>query len=440
VIIGLLICLIISLLIFNQEYIQNAGFDLDKLGAFGSFIGGIVGSLWALAGIFLIFQALIDQQEVFKLNFKEYQNQINDFKLSKLSFEQQSEVFEIQKFESTFFYLLQYLTEIENNSSIIVNGKNYDKKNYFSFIYKKQNKKFQKEIIEDIKGTTNVDKEFKSYSKLFRNELGQKDIKNIRIAFYLNEYGIDDSVFLFGSGYKTSKYYDDIDNYVNTISQIIKTIYNSKIPVNIRLSYVNTLQSVLSKEQILWYYYSTKFPLKLTGKDNNSEFKLAKKIGLFDVLMPHHFPIVNLYKKLLFDKYYIELDLLNPDVIVLHFDSIKTVSTMIDKIIINSKNGVNFIEPDYESSYYIEINKTISNFEISIITGNIGLKTVTQEITKAFLLEIILKTLWKINLIDNDFDIQNNVISSVNEIDAIDNDKYYDLKYHYLIKTVSNTV
>ena len=67
--------------------------DIEVTGQFGDFFGGVVGSLWALAGVLLYFSALKLQQE-------QLLEQKKDIKLNERLISQ-------QQFESTFFGLLQ---------------------------------------------------------------------------------------------------------------------------------------------------------------------------------------------------------------------------------------------------------------------------------------------------------------------------------------------
>ena len=57
------IFIIISLIFFlwnNLSFSLTSSIDNEKFSHFGDFIGGIVGSLWALAGVFLFYVALKD--------------------------------------------------------------------------------------------------------------------------------------------------------------------------------------------------------------------------------------------------------------------------------------------------------------------------------------------------------------------------------------------
>jgi Putative phage abortive infection protein len=109
----------IYLLIQNNTVTAKSDIDITKIGAFGDFIGGAIGSLWALAGVFLFFQALKDQRQDIETNIQLLQLQIENLESSKLTTEQQSKILRIQQFETTFFSLLKLFNETTDNLEIL---------------------------------------------------------------------------------------------------------------------------------------------------------------------------------------------------------------------------------------------------------------------------------------------------------------------------------
>ena len=65
----------------------------NNIGIFGDYIGGIVGSLWALAGVMLFYSALRKQRE--------------EIELQRLQLEDQRKEIEIQRFDNTFFSIIK---------------------------------------------------------------------------------------------------------------------------------------------------------------------------------------------------------------------------------------------------------------------------------------------------------------------------------------------
>ncbi|WP_421131758.1 putative phage abortive infection protein [Alteromonas sp. A079] len=105
----------------------------EKFGHLGDFVGGLMGSLWALAGVFLFYKALTEQRDDFsnnrealRLQVEALEQQIEEFKLSReeqrLSrrvYEEQSKTAKIQQFDSSFYSLLNVYLNIKNHLNSI---------------------------------------------------------------------------------------------------------------------------------------------------------------------------------------------------------------------------------------------------------------------------------------------------------------------------------
>lgn len=92
------------LLLINKTY--NVGGcltpeEMAQTGQVGDFIGGVIGSVWALAGVFLYFSAL-------KLQQQELKSQREEMATSQKLLDQ-------QLFEATFFNLLKVQDNIKNS-------------------------------------------------------------------------------------------------------------------------------------------------------------------------------------------------------------------------------------------------------------------------------------------------------------------------------------
>jgi hypothetical protein len=111
-------------------YKESIGFstkvDSNKVAQFGDFIGGVVGSLWSLAGVILFYVALTEQRKDIEINrdtlnaqVSALNKQIEEFELQRVElsetrkvFKEQSETLKIQRFENTFFQLLNLHHEL----------------------------------------------------------------------------------------------------------------------------------------------------------------------------------------------------------------------------------------------------------------------------------------------------------------------------------------
>lgn len=75
--------------------------DIERTGQIGDFFGGIIGSIWALAGVLLYFSAL-------RMQSQELSNQMREMSDSKKLIQQ-------QQFETTFFNLLKTQQELKHS-------------------------------------------------------------------------------------------------------------------------------------------------------------------------------------------------------------------------------------------------------------------------------------------------------------------------------------
>lgn len=97
----------------------------EKIGQFGDFVGGLIGSLFTLVGVILFYVALRDQrkdfatsQETLKVQLSAFQQQVREFELQREElaqtrkvFEDQSTTLKLQKFEDTFYSFMSVFIE-----------------------------------------------------------------------------------------------------------------------------------------------------------------------------------------------------------------------------------------------------------------------------------------------------------------------------------------
>jgi hypothetical protein len=125
--IGLLIFLFgIIIFLYRENMISDLQLNSDKIAQFGDFIGGVVGSLWSLAGIILFYVALTEQRKDIKINsdalnaqvsalnqqIKEFELQREELSETREVFKEQSETLKVQRFKNTFFQLLSLHHEL----------------------------------------------------------------------------------------------------------------------------------------------------------------------------------------------------------------------------------------------------------------------------------------------------------------------------------------
>lgn len=85
----------------------SADIDFGKTGQVGDFIGGLVGSIWALVGVILFYRTLTLQRDALEMQREELALQREELRKTR-------EVFNLQMFENTFFNMLKSHQEIKD--------------------------------------------------------------------------------------------------------------------------------------------------------------------------------------------------------------------------------------------------------------------------------------------------------------------------------------
>lgn len=111
-----LVIIVLSLILFlwKETFVDiGSKINSEKIAQYGDFIGGIVGSIFSLAGVVLFFVALKEQREDFKTNTEVLQLQKQELILQRKEleetrgvFEEQSKLMLKQQNDATFFNLL----------------------------------------------------------------------------------------------------------------------------------------------------------------------------------------------------------------------------------------------------------------------------------------------------------------------------------------------
>jgi hypothetical protein len=211
-------------------YFYIKGINDFELNLLGDFLSGSVASIWSLAGLFFIYVAFLGQKQQLLNQQLEIMYSQLEVKNTRLELAGQKEEMKIQnatlkqqKFENTFFNLLNLLSSVVNSidirnkrtQNIISSGRDCFKIFYDEFItaINKDNEKITGFLIENI-STGDVIKTYESYFK---------------------------------------KNQSDLSHYFRSVYHIIKFIDNSDIEDKKR--YIGLLRAqVSSYEQILIFY------------------------------------------------------------------------------------------------------------------------------------------------------------------------------------------
>ena len=314
----------------------------EKVGQFGDFVGGVVGTILAFVGVILYYIALTEQRKDIDINretlltqVKALDQQIEEFKAQTEELQETRKVYEEQTNlyrEQTNYYQQQVKElKIQTKTSSLqhFNSEFYSLLNVFINIKNKC-----ESLINNILETLHKNRQHYKDEEICNN-----------LSWIIKEY--------------TNLYYDNsksLSIYFKTLYRLLKMIDDSIIESDHKQRYAKTLRSQLSENELLIIYYDYYSVLGEKVKILANKYKLLKHLNLMDKLEID----VNVFKenKVHVLAYLNELSLLL-DSKIKQLQDLETDS----KIIINE--NFNFI--DISSNYSIEINDDyfIFGFEFS---------------------------------------------------------------------------
>lgn len=254
--VGFLI-IFIGLIIFRWDehfFDWDVAIKSDKVGQLGDFIGGIVGSIWALAGVILFYVALTEQREDIKTNkkvlnaqVKALNQQIEEFKLQKVELEEtrkvfklQSDTMKLQQFESTFFNLLG----IHQNNISDMDVTDKVLKERFRWNNAVDEEDYEKQELKGRDCFTFFSKRLKDYytSNITRIQIKEKEFES-------EEDLLKESYNSFFQYYQS-----DLGHYFRTLYNVFKFVNNADIGGKER--YTSMIRAQLSNEELVLLFYN----------------------------------------------------------------------------------------------------------------------------------------------------------------------------------------
>ncbi|MFD2556042.1 putative phage abortive infection protein [Sphingobacterium tabacisoli] len=270
-ILGIAFALITSIifLVFGNWKFSSA-INEEKIGQFGDFIGGVIGSAFSLVGIILFYVALKEQrkdikinQESAKLQTEALRQQIQEFELQRSELEEtrkvvqeQSETLKFQRFENTFFNLLSLHHQIVEGIDEIQKERNGNIENRF---YNRNSNEQINHVVYSGRDVFN-----RSFNRLI-NQI-ERDPHQDYLKIYLTEYKENQT---------------DFGHYFRNLYRIIKfidnTIFNPNTIENYQFQYQYTsmVRAQLSDYELVWIFYNC------LSENGNEKFKpLVEKYSL----------------------------------------------------------------------------------------------------------------------------------------------------------------
>lgn len=224
VILGFVVAIYSIIYFYNSDVKESFGLNL-----LGDFLSGSVASIWSLSGLLFIYVAFLGQkQQLLNQQLEIMYNQLEvkytryELKGQKKEMKTQNQTLIQQKFENTFFQMLNLYNSIINSlDSIDQNGALITGRDCFEYYYEDLLRKISWVCYNDenhvIKGSADL----------------KKTIEGFEIIYQGNK--------------------SDLGHYFRTIYQIIKFIDDSTIKN--KNQYISIFRSQLSSyEQILLFY------------------------------------------------------------------------------------------------------------------------------------------------------------------------------------------
>lgn len=222
---------------------------IPNLNEFGDYVGGVVSSLWSLAGLLFIYVAFLGQKQQLliqqhELRHTQYETKATRFEIM-IQGEQmrvQNDTLKQQRFENTFFELLKTFNDIIENivlfnqNSEILNSGRPAFKNFYSFF----SDRVREYKIENQSGEVAI--AYRSGDSKMRDDiifetiLSVAEIDTIYKDFFM-------------------KYQDSIGHYFRTLYHILRYVDETDL-VNDKKKYTRIVRAQLSVYELLLLFYN----------------------------------------------------------------------------------------------------------------------------------------------------------------------------------------
>lgn len=254
---GFITLLIGSLFFLFAKFTQNIFSEetIEIIGVAGEYVAGIVGALWALAGVVLFYETLRIQRTEIKMQRHELELQRHEIMEQTDQIRKQNETMEIQYFETTFFQLLSLHNEIVDSIELPIS------------VHSSSGKDAGKRIL---KGRDCFVEYYKIFKRVFHSSF--EKVSPTEISEDSNKMLIEYSYRLFFNEYQAI-----LGHYFRNLLTIFKFIDGKD--VKNRIFYVNLIHSLLSNYELMLLFFHGL-------SDINPEFKsMMEKYHVFHMII-----------------------------------------------------------------------------------------------------------------------------------------------------------
>lgn len=247
--IGIVISIVHLVLTIGSDYYVGFGYDFEKTGQFGDYVGGVIGTIFALAGTILVYASFVNQQkrntkESFELAYFEmlkiHEEIVSDMSYLDLH---SRDVFpkvisELRELYESVYKSLESIKESARNHKI--HNSNITDDTLYTYLDKDMDLPYMATVMSigylyyGVNEYYLTSKNDEPLSVV--NQLVKKDIKDINITPIGNVLG----------------------HYYRQMYQIVKYVANTKwLSENDKYNYIKILRSQMSdSEQMMLFYNS----------------------------------------------------------------------------------------------------------------------------------------------------------------------------------------
>lgn len=242
----------------------------EKIGQFGDFVGGVIGSLFALVGVILYYVALKEQRKDLKMNqnslnlqTEALNQQVEEFKAQEKELRETREVYEKQTklFEKQTLFYEEQAKEYKKQTKVL--ALQQFESSFFSLI---------KLLAEQQGKFFNADgylfEQFIDRTSTIGEKMIQEKVKDIDKSFETKI--LQKSVYL--------------ENYTQVFFRVLNLLKETEIERKNKMHYLKILQSQLTKKEMILLFYYTRTRATVKDKILMVRYKKLFKVDAFDKL------------------------------------------------------------------------------------------------------------------------------------------------------------
>lgn len=238
-----------------REPMLNFGSPIDKqiFGLFGDFVSGLVGSIWALAGVILFYVALSEQRRDFETNRDALKTQMQSLNLQSYEFKNQQQELAMSR-------------EISREQNITMKKQQFDA-TFFSFL------QLRAEIVKSLPKKNSASDYFQTQKTALLQEFNSKASVEERHITAVEHY----TTFYYG-------HKEELSHYYRSIYRIIRFVDDSDLNEKDKYLYAKIFRSQLTESELFFLFYNAQTPYGGNFRQLILKYNLLKHLPIISKL------------------------------------------------------------------------------------------------------------------------------------------------------------